>query len=114
MVVGILSQVAMSRYFATKDRAHVMAATADVDHFRKALAVYEIDYGTFPDNAYNSTAALSGALIDPSGNDYMILPDGANFAVFAYESKMPAKPMKSKSKRSITATRSFLPAPMGR
>lgn len=84
VVLGIIASIAIPRFLASQDRAHVTAAVADVDHFRKALAVYEVDYGAYPDQNFGSVAAIAAALIDPSGNDYMILPDGANFSSFIY------------------------------
>lgn len=84
LIIGIIATIAVPRFLASRDRAYVTAAVADVDHFRKALAVYEVDYGVFPAQNYGTVPALSAALIDPSGNDYMILPDGQNFTSFAY------------------------------
>jgi len=84
VILGIIAAIAVPRFLASQDRARVVAAVADVDHFRKALAVYEVDYGNFPDQNLASVAAITAALVDPSGNDYMILPDGQNFASFAY------------------------------
>jgi type II secretion system protein G len=84
VIIGIIAAIAVPRFLASQDRAYVTAAVADVDHFRKALAVYEIDYGAFPDQNFGSVASLTSALIDPSGNDYMILPNGQNFSSFAY------------------------------
>ncbi len=84
VVLGIIAAIAIPRFLASQDRAYVTAAVADVDHFRKALAVYEIDYGVFPDQNFASVPAITAALIDPSGNDYMILPDGQNFSSFTY------------------------------
>ncbi|MBK6911888.1 MAG: prepilin-type N-terminal cleavage/methylation domain-containing protein [bacterium] len=84
VVLGIIATIAVPRFLASQDRAHVVAAVADVDHFRKALAVYEVDYGAYPDQGFGSVAAIAAALIDPSGNDYMILPDGQNFSSFTY------------------------------
>ena len=84
VIVGILASVMIGRIMVAKDRAHITAAQSDVDHFRKALSVYSVDYGFFPDNVYNSPAALSGVLVDPVGNPYMITPDGANFGTFTY------------------------------
>ncbi|MBL0062898.1 MAG: hypothetical protein IPP40_15780 [bacterium] len=51
---------------------------------RKALAVYEIDYGVYPDQNFGNVSTIVAALVDPSGNDYMILPDGQSFTSFAY------------------------------
>ena len=84
VVLGIIALIAMPRFLEARDRASVTSAVADVDHFRKALAVYEVDYGTFPASNFGSVAGIAGALVDPSGNDYMILPDGQNFTAFTY------------------------------
>lgn len=83
VIIGIIAAIAVPRFLASQDRAYVTAAVADVDHFRKALAVYEIDYGAFPDQNFGNVSSITAALIDPSGNDYMILPDGQNF-FFSY------------------------------
>ncbi|MCB9357491.1 MAG: prepilin-type N-terminal cleavage/methylation domain-containing protein [Calditrichaeota bacterium] len=85
VIIGIIATIAVPRFLASQDRASVTAAVADVDHFRKALAVYEIDYGKFPDQNFGTVAAITAALIDPSGNDYMILPEGQNFTSFSYQ-----------------------------
>lgn len=84
MVIGILATIAVPRFLASQDRALITAAVADVDHFRKALAVYEIEYGVFPDQNFGTVASIAAALVDPSGNDYMILPNGQNFDSFIY------------------------------
>ena len=85
VIIGIIATIAVPRFLASQDRAYVTAAVADIDHFRKALAVYEVDYGNFPDQNFGSVAAMVSALVDPSGNDYMILPDGQNFDAFSYQ-----------------------------
>jgi prepilin-type N-terminal cleavage/methylation domain-containing protein len=86
VIVGILASIMVGRVMVAKDRAHITAAQSDVDHFRKALSVYSVDYGFFPDNTYNSPAALSSVLVDPVGNPYMVTPDGDNFGSFTYSS----------------------------
>lgn len=86
VIVGILASIMVGRVMVAKDRAHITAAQSDVDHFRKALSVYSVDYGVFPDNIYNSPQALSVALVDPEGKPYMVTPDGANFGTFTYNS----------------------------
>lgn len=85
VVMGILSMVAVTRYLVAQDRAHITAAVADADHFRKALAVYSVDYSTFPVGDFATPNALSSDLIDPSGNQYMVLPEGETFKTFHYE-----------------------------
>lgn len=84
VVIGIIATIAVPRFLASQDRAHIVAAVADVDHFRKALSVYEIEYGAFPIQNFGNVAAITAALVDQAGNEYMILPDGQNFSSFAY------------------------------
>ena len=84
VVIGILATIAVPRFLASQDRAHVTAAVSDVYHFRKALAVYEMDYGAYPDQGFGNGGGIVAALVDPSGNDYMILPDGQSFNSFSY------------------------------
>jgi prepilin-type N-terminal cleavage/methylation domain-containing protein len=85
VVMGILSMVAVTRYLTAQDRAHVTAAAADADHFRKALAVYSVDYSSFPNDACSTPLELSADLIGPDGNEYMVLPEGQTFRSFRYE-----------------------------
>ena len=84
VLIGILASIMVGRFMVAKDRAHVTAAQSDVDHFRKALSVYSVDYGLFPDEIYNDPTSLSADLVDPVGNPYMITPDGRNFGTFTY------------------------------
>ncbi|MBK6765354.1 MAG: prepilin-type N-terminal cleavage/methylation domain-containing protein [bacterium] len=84
VIIGIIATIAVPRFLASQDRAQVTAAVADVDHFRKALAVYEIDHGAYPDQNYGNVPGIVAALVDPSGNDYMVLPDGQSFSSFTY------------------------------
>jgi len=85
VVLGILGMVAVTRYLVAQDRAHVTAAVADADHFRKALAVYAVDYGYFPDGGAMTLSELSAILVDLDGNEYMVLPEGETFVSFRYE-----------------------------
>jgi prepilin-type N-terminal cleavage/methylation domain-containing protein len=86
VLVGILSAIMIGRFITATDRAHVTAAISDVDHFRKALSIYSVDYGVFPDNNFNEPRALAANLVDPVGNPYMVTPDGQNFGTFSYSS----------------------------
>jgi general secretion pathway protein G len=82
VIIGILAAVAVPRFMGAQDRARVGAARADLDQFRQALGMYEIDYADYP-----ATLDLAGAattLVDPQSNPYMSLPSGANFASFTY------------------------------
>lgn len=82
VIIGILAAVAVPRFMGAQDRARVGAARADVDQFRQALGMYEIDYADYP--AAMTLANASTVLIDPQGNPYMSLPTGANFSNFTY------------------------------
>jgi prepilin-type N-terminal cleavage/methylation domain-containing protein len=82
VIIGILAAVAVPRFMGAQDRARVGAARADLDQFRQALGMYEIDYADYPANVALATA--SATLVDPHGNPYMSLPTGVNFQNFAY------------------------------
>ncbi|MCB1060569.1 MAG: type II secretion system protein GspG [Calditrichaeota bacterium] len=86
VIIGVLSMVIVPRVFGATDRARVAAAIADVQTFRSALSIYEIDYGAFPNATRNSVARLSADLEDPNGNIYMVYPEGDNFDDFQYRS----------------------------
>jgi type II secretion system protein G len=83
VIIGILAAVAVPRFMGAQDRARVGAARADVDLFRQALGMYEIDNADYP--AALTLANAAATLVDPQGNPYMSLPtDGVNFAAFTY------------------------------
>jgi type II secretion system protein G len=82
VIIGILAAVAVPRFMGAQDRARVGAARADVNQFRQALAMFEIDYADYPAALALATAAAT--LVDPNGDPYMSLPSGTNFAAFAY------------------------------
>jgi type II secretion system protein G len=82
VIIGILAAVAVPRFMGAQDRARVGAARADLDQFRQALGMYEIDYADYP--AAMTLANSVTTLVDPQGNPYMSLPTGANFSAFAY------------------------------
>lgn len=107
VIIGIIAAIAVPRFLASQDRAYVTAAVADVDHFRKALAVYEIDYGAFPDQNFGNVSSITAALIDPSGNDYMILPDGQNFSSFPTLRSTTARATRFKSLPRIIVVRGY-------
>ena len=67
VIIGILAAVAVPRFMGAQDRARVGAARADVDLFRQALGMFEIDNADYP-----------------QGNPYMSLPTGENFDAFTY------------------------------
>ncbi|MBU0507335.1 prepilin-type N-terminal cleavage/methylation domain-containing protein [bacterium] len=84
VIIGILAAVAVPRFMGAQDRARVGAARADLDQFRQALGMFEIDYADYP--AAMTLATAPTVLVDPQTNPYMSLPAGGNFAAgsFAY------------------------------
>jgi len=90
VIIGILAAVAVPRFMGAQDRARVGAARADVDQFRQALGMFEIDYADYP--AAMTLANSAATLVDPQGNPYMSLPTGNNFAVFTYTYDGAASP----------------------
>lgn len=84
VIIGVLSMVAMTEYNKVHNRAYVGAAMNDVQVIRKALSMYDAEWGTFPLDAANSPAALAAVLFDPLGQPYMDMPSASNFDQFSY------------------------------
>jgi type II secretion system protein G len=84
VIIGILAAVAIPRFMGAQDRARVGAARADLDQFRQALGMFEIDHADYP--AAMTLANAPTTLVDPNGDPYMSLPTGLNFVAgsFAY------------------------------
>jgi type IV pilus assembly protein PilA len=82
VIIGILAAVAVPRFMGAQDRARVGAARQDLDQFRQALGMFEIDYADYP--AAMTLATATTVLVDPQGNPYMSLPTGVNFNSFTY------------------------------
>jgi prepilin-type N-terminal cleavage/methylation domain-containing protein len=77
VIIGILAAVAVPRFMGAQDRARVGAARTDVDQFRQALGMFEIDHANYP--AALALATAGTTLVDANGNPYMTLPNGTNF-----------------------------------
>jgi prepilin-type N-terminal cleavage/methylation domain-containing protein len=82
VIIGILAAVAVPRFMGAQDRARIGAARADLDLYRQALGMFEIDNADYP--ATLTLASAVTVLVDPNGNPYMSLPTGDNFAAFSY------------------------------
>jgi type II secretion system protein G len=90
VIIGILAAVAVPRFMGAQDRARIGAARADLDQYRQALGMFEIDNADYP--ATMTLTNASTTLVDPQGNPYMSLPTGANFASFTYTYNGAATP----------------------
>ena len=85
VILGILGAIFVPRFMGGQDRARIGTAFADLDQFRRAIGLYEVDNQDYPTSNYDNVAALAAVLIDPHGRAYMTLPNGSNFASFLYE-----------------------------
>jgi prepilin-type N-terminal cleavage/methylation domain-containing protein len=83
-IIGVLSMVAMTEFNKIHDRAYVGAAMSDVQLFRKALSMYDAEWGVFPSTASASMIGLLNQLLDPEGQPYISPPSGDNFESFDY------------------------------
>ena len=83
-VVGVLSMVAMTEYNKVHNRAYVGAAMSDLQLLRKAISMYDAEWGCFPLGQAASTGELAAQLVDPTGQPYIDPPSGNNFANFVY------------------------------
>ncbi|HEY3296927.1 MAG TPA: prepilin-type N-terminal cleavage/methylation domain-containing protein [bacterium] len=83
-IIGVLSMVAMAEYNKVHNRAYVGAAMNDLQLLRKAISLYDAEWGTYPLGRAASPAALAAQLIDPTGQPYVDPPSGNNFESFQY------------------------------
>jgi prepilin-type N-terminal cleavage/methylation domain-containing protein len=83
-IIGVLSMIAMTEFNKVHNRAFVGAAINDVQILRKALAMYDAEWGAFPQNPQADVATLLTILVNPDGQAYIDGPSGTNFASFQY------------------------------
>jgi len=83
VIIGMLVVAVRQRNFGAQERARIGVASTDVDLYRQALGMFELDYDDFP--AALTLANAPAVLVDPQGDPYMpLLPVGNNFATFLY------------------------------
>ena len=83
-IIGVLSMIAMTEYNKVHNRAYVGAAVNDVQILRKALAMYDAEWGAYPQNAEANVVAFLATLVNPDGQSYIDGPAGGNFSSFQY------------------------------
>jgi prepilin-type N-terminal cleavage/methylation domain-containing protein len=83
-VIGVLSMIAMTEFNKVHNRAFVGSAMSDMQLLRKAISMYDAEWGAFPTDAANDVATLCDQLVDPVGQPYIKPPSGNNFATFQY------------------------------
>ena len=74
VIIGILAAVAVPRFMGAQDRARVGAARADLDQFRQALGMYEIDHADYP--AAMDLGDANTVLVDPPGQSVHVAAYG--------------------------------------
>ncbi len=84
VIIGVLSMIAMTEFNKVHNRAYVGAAINDVQLIRKALAMYDAEWGAYPTSGHADVAALCATLVDPFGLPYLDAPTSDNFASFQY------------------------------
>ncbi len=76
--------IVMTEYNKIHDRAYIGSAMSDVQLLRKALSMYDAEWGTFPTTQAGNLMALIAQLNDPTGQPYINPPSGDNFRSFLY------------------------------
>ena len=64
VIIGLLVSYVGPRYFNQLSQSEVKVAKAQINGFRKALDVYRLDNGTYPDQQ----AGLNALLVAPQGS----------------------------------------------
>jgi len=83
LVIAVLATMAVTRFYAMRDKSIVAAATFDLDLVRKMLAYYSVDYEAYP-AAAASYDDLKNQMVDPKGNLYGRLPVSNTYTWFSY------------------------------
>jgi prepilin-type N-terminal cleavage/methylation domain-containing protein len=83
-IIGVLSMVAMTEYNKVHNRAYVGAAMNDLQALRKAVSLYDAEWGVFPQVAAATSRDLCDVLLDPTGEPYLSKIPGTNFDAFTY------------------------------
>ena len=83
-ILGVLSMISMTEYNKVHSRAFIGSAMSDVQLLRKAISMYDAEWGAFPNGAANDVFTLADQLMDPVGQPYITPPTGNNFADFQY------------------------------
>lgn len=83
-IIGVLSMISITELSKATNSAYVGAAMNDVQLLRQAIAMYDAEWGTYPQADAATVGALANQLVNPDGDPYIDAPSGNNFAVFAY------------------------------
>ena len=78
--IGLIS----GHLLTLRDRSLVANAISDANNFRAALAAYEVDYGSFPDDSISSPLEFARELRDPQGRPYTHIPSDKELTGFSY------------------------------
>jgi general secretion pathway protein G len=83
-IIGVLSMIAITEMSKATNQAYVGAAMNDVQLLRQAIAMYDAEWGVYPQADANNLVSLVAQLVDPNGALYIDPPSGNNFTTFAY------------------------------
>jgi len=83
-VIGVLCMVSMTEYNKVHNRAYVGAAMSDLQVLRKALSMFDAEWGVYPQGPAATPAELVVQLMDPVGQAYLNAPADQNFQAFQY------------------------------
>lgn len=65
VIIGLIVGVVGPRYFGQLSKSEIKAAKAQISSLRKALDVYRLDNGSYPDQQ----TGLSGLMVAPQGSN---------------------------------------------